>query len=339
MPPPGWYADPEQAWTWRWWDGSRWTDLRAPQTTGPLRDPYSFGRWFEESFELCKRAIAHVGVMVGLAWVSVGALAWMAAVVVFTGSKGRELRDLLDLDEVFASGESRVELTAAESDRLRDVVGDLFWSSLPWMAALALIGALVSLWTTAVTAIGAHHVDFDDDLDRTDDAAAAVRRSPVVFASVVLVGAAIGAALVLAAVPFVLALVLDAPGGVIAVTGVFGALAAIAVTWWLWVRMALAPPLAAIGGHGTGLARSWELTHGHAWGVAGRLLIAGLIAGAVTIPLNFLNLFGVSVGFLGSLAVLAVFQVAGLIATTLVTIPAQVVLIRHLTEQHAVPLG
>lgn len=29
-PPPGWYPDPEQAQTQRFWDGEKWTDQRAP---------------------------------------------------------------------------------------------------------------------------------------------------------------------------------------------------------------------------------------------------------------------------------------------------------------------
>jgi Protein of unknown function (DUF2510) len=30
LPPPGWYADPEQPETDRYWDGQAWTDRRAP---------------------------------------------------------------------------------------------------------------------------------------------------------------------------------------------------------------------------------------------------------------------------------------------------------------------
>ena len=31
-PPPGWYPDPEHAGQQRWWNGSRWTEHRAPST-------------------------------------------------------------------------------------------------------------------------------------------------------------------------------------------------------------------------------------------------------------------------------------------------------------------
>lgn len=33
--PAGWFPDPEMANTLRYWDGSRWTDHRAPATTSP----------------------------------------------------------------------------------------------------------------------------------------------------------------------------------------------------------------------------------------------------------------------------------------------------------------
>lgn len=34
LPTPGWYPDPEQAATQRYWDGSGWTEQRAPLSAG-----------------------------------------------------------------------------------------------------------------------------------------------------------------------------------------------------------------------------------------------------------------------------------------------------------------
>jgi hypothetical protein len=38
MPPPNWYADPEMANTQRYWDGSQWTDHRAPGAPAGPKD-------------------------------------------------------------------------------------------------------------------------------------------------------------------------------------------------------------------------------------------------------------------------------------------------------------
>jgi hypothetical protein len=38
MPPPNWYADPEMANTQRYWDGSAWTEHRAPGGPGGPKD-------------------------------------------------------------------------------------------------------------------------------------------------------------------------------------------------------------------------------------------------------------------------------------------------------------
>lgn len=340
MPPPGWYADPEQAWTWRWWDGARWTEIRSPQTTGPVTNPYSFSKWFDQSFTLFKHLFRQIAIIVVAAWVLVGVLAMAAVFVVLNGSKGSEIRSLLQLDDVFGSGGSTtVFLTDAEADRVGELAIDLFWSSLPWMIALALIATFVWLWTTAFASLTAYRIDGDAAVDRTEHAAAAVRRSPVLLASIFVIGAAVAAVMLLVLVPLFIAIAADAGGGAIALTGIFGFLAAISLVYFLWLRLALAPLLAVLGGHGIGIGRSWELTHGHFWGVAGRLIIAGLIVGAVTFPLNFVNVFGISFGFFAYLAIVVAFQLAGIIASTLVSVPAQVVLLRHLTEQRATPLG
>ncbi len=47
-PPPGWYPDPEQVHTQRFWDGAQWTDQRAPlekdEGSGPAVKPQTVRR-------------------------------------------------------------------------------------------------------------------------------------------------------------------------------------------------------------------------------------------------------------------------------------------------------
>ena len=335
MPPPGWYPDPEQAWTWRWWDGSRWTDLRAPQTGWvPHRDPHSFSAWFEGSFAACKAVTRRAGWSIALVWSSVTALIGVFVVAVFTSARGREIRELLDFDRTFGSSDT-VLLTDAEMDRVGDLARDLLIGAVPWMIALGIVLVIAWTWTTALSARVAARVSSAtvDQVSRADEAADSVRRAPALFASMLALSAISFVVLLAAFAPMLLAIAAGGGGETVTVAAVFGVLAACAVTLWIFGRLTLAPAIAAIGGHGIGVRRSWELTHGHFWGVVGRLVVAGLIASAATFPFSFLSSFGATFGFGTWVALLLLLQAASSVISTLVNIPAQVVLVEHLTEQ------
>lgn len=335
MPPPGWYPDPEQAWTWRWWDGSCWTDRRAPQTGWtPHRDPHSFSAWFEDSFAAIKAVTRRGGWLIALVWSATTALIGVFVVAVFTSAQGREIRELLDFDRTFGSSDT-VLLTDVELDRVGELARDVLIGAVPWMIALGIVILVAWTWTTALAARVAARVGSGtvDQVCRADDAADSVRRAPAVFVSLLaLVGISFGVILA-AFAPMLFAIGVGWGGGAVAVAAVFGSLAALAITFWIFGRLSLATAIAAIGGHGVGIRRSWELTDGHFWGVVGRVVVAGLIAGAATFPFSFFNSFGVTFGFGIWLALVLLFQAASSVIATLVNIPAQVVLVEHLTEQ------
>lgn len=335
MPPPGWYPDPEQAWTWRWWDGSRWSDLRAPQTGWVAhRNPHSFSAWFEDSFAAFKAVTRRSGWLIALVWSAVTALIGVFVVAVHNSAQGREIRELLDFDRTFGSSNA-VLLTDAELDRVGELARDILIGAVPWMIALALVLVIAWTWTTALAARVAARVSSGtvDQVGRADDAADSVRRVPAVFVSLVaLFGISFGM-ITAAFAPLLLVVGVDGGGGAVAVAAVFGLLAAFGVTFWILGRLTLATAIAAIGGHGIGVRRSWELTDGHFWGVIGRLVVASLIAGAATFPFSFLNSFGVGFGVRTWLILVLLLQAASSVIATLVNIPAQVVLVKHLTEQ------
>jgi hypothetical protein len=343
MPPSGWYPDPEQAWTWRYWDGARWTDHRAPRVETPGRDPFSFSAWFEESFAAFKAVARRVGLLVAAVWVVAVSLYGFIGYSVFNSSNGREIRELIEFDRTFGSTGSAdtVVLTDAEWNRVGDLFLDSLWAALPWLFAISLVVLLGSVWSLVLAARVADRVDDDavEELSRVDDAAESIRRVPAVVGAVlILVGISVGVFFV-AFVPLMTALLMDADGAVIALTVVFGLPAAFVAYFWLWGRLALAMVIASIGGHGVGILRSWELTQGRFWGVVGRLMIAGLIAGAVTIPFSFFNNVAVAFGFTTWMISVLVLQVVSNTMSTLISVPAQVVLVRHLTEQSRGLLG
>ena len=335
MPPPGWYPDPEQAWTWRWWDGSRWTDLRAPELRSvPHRDPHSFSAWFEDSFAAFKTVTRRSGWLIALVWSAPTTLIGVFVLVVYNSARGRELRELLNFDRTFGSGDT-VLLTDAELDRVGELGRNILIGAMPWMIALAIVLVIAWAWTTALAARVAARVGTVtvDQVRRADDAADSIRRAPAVLLSLlVLIGISFGMILV-AFAPMLLAIGVGGGGGAVAVAAVFGVLAALAATFGILGRLSLATAIAAIGGHGIGVRRSWELTDGHFWGVVGRLVVAGLIAGAATMPFSFFNSFGVMFGFSTWFALLLALQAASSVIATLVNIPAQVILVEHLTER------
>jgi hypothetical protein len=343
MPPSGWYPDPEQAWTWRYWDGATWTDHRAPRVMVPSRDPFSFSAWFEESFAAFKAVARRVGLLVAAVWVVAVSLYGIIGYSVFNSSNGREIRELIEFDRIFGStgAADTVELTDAEWNRVGDLLLDSFWAALPWLLAISLVVSVGWAWSTALSARVADRVDADavDRLPRVDDAADSIRRVPAVIgASIALAGISV-AVFLIACTPLLLALLLDAGGAVIALAVVFGLPLALVAFCWLWGRLALAIVIASLGGEGIGIRRSWELTEDRYWGVVGRLLIASLIAGAITIPFSFFNNVGMALGFTTWLVVIVLLQALSNTMNTLITVPAQVVLVRHLTEQRRGLLG
>jgi hypothetical protein len=176
-------------------------------------------------------------------------------------------------------------------------------------------------------------------VSRTDDAVDALRRVPAVLASGIVFALVMALALLAVFAPLVLVLAFGLGGGAVAVAAIFGFLAALVVGFVVWVRLALAPVLAALGGHGLGIRRSWALTDGHVWPVAGRLVILALVAGAISAPLSVVNAFAPLFGVLAYVVSLSLVQSVTVAATALVGVPAQVVLVGHLTERYAPRLG
>lgn len=336
MPPADWYPDPEQPWSWRWWDGLRWTDMTAPMAAEqPGRDPHSVSAWFDDSVAAVKAVVVRVGLLVLVVVGLTTGLFGVFAVAVFTSGRGREIRSLLQFDDLFGGSATTVELTDAEWDRVRDLAGDIAVSAVPWLVALGVIAVIAGAWALAICARVAHRVPSGavGDVSRLDDSADALRRVPAVIAAFVALAAIGLSVLAVAFLPLVATLALDAGGAAVAVAAVFGALAAIVVLAWLLGRLALTVVLAAIGGWGLGLRRSWELTDGHYWATVGRLLLASLVAGAVSVPFSLFNSFGLSFGFVTWLVVLVVAQTVSNVANTVIAAPAQVVLVHHLTAK------
>lgn len=329
MPTAGWYADPEQAWMWRWWDGQQWTEVRSPMGWAPApKDPHSFSSWFEQSTEAVKQTVRRVGLIVAGAYLACFALIWLVVYAAFTSSDGEELRDILELDRNFG-GNSEIELTSAEQDRVWDLLGDLLRTWAPAFVVLSLLLAAISVGGIVLAARAAA----DPNQSTASLLRDAVRRLPAVIACYFVLVVLLTAAAVGPLVPLIVAIAADAGSGAIGVSAALGIPAAIVLACWLGGRLSLALVGAALGGHGLGIGRSWDLTRSHYWGVVGRLIVASIIASIVTMPLSFVSGFAAAISFMFLVMFMLVIQAVSSAASVLVTAPAQVVLWNHLSEQ------
>lgn len=335
MPTSGWYEDPEHPWTWRYWDGARWTEHRAPMWVPPVRDPRSFSAWFERSFTCVKLALRRVGWILLALWGVASLLTLIAGLVLFTSADGRELRDLLGIDDGFAT---TVTLTDAQADRAGDLLGDLFVTALPWIIAVGVVYAVVGAWSWAIVARVAHHsvVGSSQGDERIAEfhaesvgeiAASSLRRVPAVIGSAMLVGLVALGLLVAAALPIALVVALGVGTAATALTALFAIGGAIAIGAWLWGRLVLAPVVAAIGGHSVGLRRSWELTDGRFWYVVGRVMIAFLIAGTLGQVINLVTNFGFFLDLAVLLAISLAAQTVVSVISTIIQVSAMVVVL------------
>lgn len=311
----------------------------------PAKDPYSFSAWFEQSTAAVKAVVRRVGLAIAGAYLVCAVATGVLFTAVYRSDEFGEIRRILQLDHLLDSGSMEpVELTEAEEDRVLDLLGDMARTWIPLLIVLGIVFALVITWATVVAARAAEAHRSDDDRPAgaiiVDDSAtalavSAIRRLPAVIASYLVVGAIVVVVLVALFVPLIVAAVAGGGGVAVGFTAVFGGLAAIVVLCFVGVRLSLAIPICAIGGHGLGITRSWELTEGRFWGVVGRLLVAGLIASVASAPVNIMGNAGFVFGTTVAVVVLVILQAVSSAASTLVTIPASVVLVHHLAEQRS----
>ncbi len=291
--------------------------------------------WFERGVADVKIAVRRVGLLLGVVWLLVGAAGWLLIVSTFNSGRGRELRRLLDIDGAFGPTS---ELTTAEAERAWDLIQDLFWSALPWLVLLALVAVVLAAWSVAVVALavrpdaaahdasdlGAAHQPLDGVVDI---AGAAVRRTPAVLGSGIVVLAVFTLAFAVTSLPVVLVAVAGAGGAAIVLTVVFVVLLALVLMVWLWGRLSLASVIAATGGHRLGLRRSWSLTVGQFWFVFGRVLLTGLIAGVASTALNSFTSVLQFVGFSVFVAVSLLLQAVGFAVSVIITVCGHLVTI------------
>jgi len=334
MPPPGWYDDPDQPWTWRYFDGAHWTEHRSPMWVPPVRDPKSLGVWFESSVVAVKRATRRVGVSIAVVWLVLGALGSWLAIATFDDRRGRELRRLLDIDQrtLAPTGSPTTnELTTAESERAWELLQDIFWGALPWLIALTVVFVVVAAWSVALATRAVQQPA--EGLGAL--AGASLRRVPAVLGSGVVVFGLFVATWALASIPVVLVVAADGGGAAIVLTVVFVMLAVLVATAWLWGRLTLASVIAAGGGHGLGVGRSWSITHGRFWFAVGRLLITSVVAGALSGLVSIVNTFGQFLGFSAYLATVMLFQALTAAVAIVITVSGHRSTIDQLDEPDA----
>ncbi len=318
MPDAGWYVDPEQALTWRYWDGTAWTLHRSPMWVPPVRDPRSLSVWFEDAVAAVKACVRRIGLLLAAVWLLVGAVGLLVFVATFNSGRGRELRRLVDLDSTFSpfTTTNTTELTQAEADRAWELTQDIFWSVLPWLILLAVVAGILVVWSVAVVALAVR-----SDVDGVADlAGAAVRRVPAVVGSALVVSAIFAGALALPWFSVVVLVVAGGGGAAIVLTLVFVVLLTLVLLVWLWGRLSLAPVIAAVGGRGVGVRRSWELTDGQFWFVVGRLLLIGLVGGVASTVLNSFTGLVQFVSFSLYVSVSLLLQAVGVAVSVIVTV-------------------
>jgi len=300
----------------------------------PARDATSFSAWFDRSVAAVKIAARRVGLLLVTVWLLLGVAGWALVVWAFESGSGRELRDLLDIEQnVFGGSTATAQLTDAEADRAWELIQDIFWSALPWLIVLGVAVVVASAWSVALAVRAVHpHVAESPVGERPAEPLSAlvrgaVRRTPAVIGSGIVVLGVLGGVWVAAWLPLVLVVVAGGGGAAIVLTAVFVVLLVLGATVLLWVRFSLASVIAAVGGCGIGVKHSWRITNGRFWFVAGRLVVTGLIAGVASGSVNAVTGFGQFLGFAVYAAIVFVLQAVAIAVSVILTVSGHLVTI------------
>jgi hypothetical protein len=328
MPPPGWYDDPEQPWTWRYWDGARWTEHRAPMWVPPDRDPTSLSAWIDCSVAAAKVAVRGVGLLLAALWMVVGVAGWGLVVAVLDSDRWHELRELLGNDRLLigpTGSTAGAELTDAEADRAWELTQEIVWSALPWIVALVVAVVVSTAWSVALVARAVRsQVVASPGADQPAVrlrrvAAGAIGRVPAVIGSGIAVFAVHAAIWAVGALALLAVALIGGGAAAIVLAAIFVVPMAFLATVWCLARLALASVIAAAGGHGIGVRRSWDLTRDRFWFVLGRLLMTAVVAGVAGVAINAVNGLGQFLGSNVFLAIASVLQALAFAASIVVT--------------------
>ena len=263
-PPPNWYTDPADESQYRYWDGSAWTEHRAPrhveEVRKTLRGP---GRLLGDTFSMLRRQWRG-----GALPVLLSIAAQLLAVVLLFYSGDLVLMGEFDeawarLSDPSATPENEAYFESLEFDfAVLNFVpvaigGLLFWLTANLLTAVAALLTLGDLRGETITV--------------SKVLRQASRRVPRIMGldlQLLVLGVLLVAIIVLAAVTVPLLLILVIPAFLITM-------------FWSLPIISLAYVVASAGPAKSSLSYAFGLVRGHFWGTLGRMLLVNTIVGGV----------------------------------------------------------
>ena len=292
--PPDWYPDPDDASQYRYWDGSVWTEHRAPRRSGDrspaLRSP---GRLISDSLRTLRRYRPVYG---------------LAAVVTIAAQVPALVLLMQSADRVFVGGaeEFLVQLFAPDTPA-RELYFESFEldfsasNLLPGVIGGILLGITNSL-LTAVVSIATVEGLRGGDLNTSGVYRQAWRRLPRIFG----VGLQVFGAWLLLGLLFVVLIVLSVDSPTVLILLLLSLPVMLAASLLSVTVVPISYVVASTGPSEASLPRAARLLRGRFWPVAGRLLLVYLIVAVVTsVASAAVPLFG-SLSLLGELLFAAI---------------------------------
>ena len=289
LPPADWYTDPDDESQYRYWDGSAWTEHRAPRHTDPAEDPDAAPGGLRGP----SRLVADTFSLTGRQWRSCAAVALIyivsevAAVVLVIVSA----RDILmgELGEVWDRvTEPGIDLTEPEHEAyFQSLEFDLsLINFVPGLVGLLALWVASNVMQAAVTRIALSDLR-DRALTTSDALRQALRRVPRLIGldlQIVAIFLVAVLAMILAGIGAPLLLIPLIPAFIV------GAAYAMVVT-------PLAYAVASAGPRTWSLPYGARLVRGRFWKTLGRLVLVFIVLTAVSLAVGLVSaLVGTSAG-------------------------------------------
>ncbi len=269
QPRADWYTDPEDSSQYRYWDGSAWTEHRAPRHTEPQPGPHTpesglrpAGQLISGSFALVRRLWR--GLLLAAAVTSAGiALAWWGSLTTANRILDGRLDEILD-----RISEPDFDPNAPEHE---EYFSSLTYDWSPGSFVPLTLGSLIA-WLVIALVVTAVIIASASDLDgRAPTLAATLRQTRQRILRMMGVQLKI-AALLLAAIIILLLPAIVSPWLLLLTVP---AMLAVAVVWGTVLQIAFV--VAATGPAKPSIRYTLQLVRGRFWGTFGRLLLVGVI--------------------------------------------------------------